>query len=201
MAIWDWAVLILAVLLLLEGLFKGAVRLAFGLAGLVFGYLYAGLLGVRVSSILGFIPEAARGAVAIFTGFVIIFAAGVFTGLFINKLVKYAGLGLLNRLAGAVLGLLLALYLAGGLVMLSTWISPAFHRRLAKGPVTGFVEDWAVGLGALLPQRVTALPAPSPNAPPPGKGKKLPAPKGAKTLRASVSSPVPLPATQKERPS
>ena len=201
MAIWDWAVLILASLLLLEGLLKGAVRLAFGLVGLVCGYLYAGLLGVRVSNFLGFIPEAARGAAAIFTGFIVIFAAWVFVGLFVNKLVKYAGLGLINRLVGAVLGLLLALYLAGGLVMLSTWISPAFHDRLAKGQVTGFVERWAIGIGALLPQRVTALPTPSPNAPPPGKEKKLPAPKGAKPLRAYVSSPVPLPATQKVKPS
>jgi len=187
MAIWDWAVLILAALLLLEGLLKGAVRLSFGIAGLVCGYLYAGLLGVRVAGFLGFIPESARGAVAIFTGFIIIFTAGVVVGFLVNKLVKYAGLGLLNRLVGALLGLLLALYLAGGVVMLSVWISPSFHEGLSRGTVTGFVEKWAIGIGALLPERVTALPSPSPNAPPPGKEKKLPAPEKSKPLRADTS--------------
>lgn len=164
MTIWDYLLLAVTAALVLEGLFKGAVRLAFGLAGLFTGYLYAGYVGSRLGELLTFIPRGARGPVAVIAGFILILAAAVLLGIVVHKLVKGAGLGCLNRVLGAVLGFLFSLYLAGGLVRMSATLSPGLHESVSRGPVVRLMSGWAFGLRMLLPDhtRVPSVPGPAP---------------------------------------
>ncbi len=165
MTVWDYLLLAVTAALVLEGLFKGAVRLAFGLAGLFLGYLYAGYVASRIGNLLTFLPQNARGPAAIVAGFLLILTAAVFAGIMINKLVKAAGLGCLNRVLGAVLGFLFALYLAGGLVRMSASLSPSLHESMARGPVVRLMSGWAFGLKALLPEVEKRPPVPPPQVP------------------------------------
>lgn len=157
---WDIAALVLALALVVEGLWKGAVRLAFGLAGLLAGYLYAGYLADQVSGYLTFIVAHLRRPVAVIAGFFVIFTVFVLVGGIVSAMVKKSGLGCLNRLLGAVLGLAAAIYAAGGLVHLSARLSPEYPARLMKGPVVRLMAESAVGMDTLVPP----LPAPHPAA-------------------------------------
>lgn len=171
MTIWDYLLLAVTAALVLEGLFKGAVRLAFGLAGLILGYLYAGHVASHLGDALTFIPRNAREPAAVIVGFILIFAASVVLGIVIHKLVKAAGLGCVNRVLGAVLGFLFSLYIAGGLMRMSATLSPTLHESVSRAPVVRLMSGWAFGLRALLPE-----PRPHPQAPRPPEPPAAPRP-------------------------
>ena len=180
MTFWDILILVVTLALCIEGLWKGAVRLAFGLAGLLAGFLYAGHLADRASGYLTFLVEHLRRPVALAAGFFLIFTLFVLAGAIVNSVVKKSGLGCFNRVLGALLGLAAAIYLAGGLVHLSGRLSPTYPAQLTKGPVMRLMADWAVGMETLIPPLPLAPAAPKrpeaeaqPSAPP----TKDPAPK------------------------
>jgi uncharacterized membrane protein required for colicin V production len=148
---WDIAIVIVGLVLVVEGLVKGVVRLLFGLGGLVLGYLYAGYAAAPASRLLAFLPEGARHPVALLAGFVLILGACVGAGVLITFLIKQAGLSGLNRLAGVAAGALAAVYLAGGAVRLAERVSPRLGESARSGPVMRTLSALALGLDALLP--------------------------------------------------
>ncbi|MEJ2420214.1 MAG: CvpA family protein [Acidobacteriota bacterium] len=172
MTIFDWIVMSVAAVLVLEGVFKGAVRLAFGLAGLLLGYLYAGRAAGALARAVPLLPQRVSHPLMTVLGFLAIFACLVIAGIVVHKLVKAAGLGLFNRLLGAVLGFLLACYLAAGLVVLAPGISSAFQHRVSESPVVRTLSACALFMDVLVPPRPmprAIVPAPAPvHARPPG---------------------------------
>jgi len=168
---WDVAIAVVGLVLVVEGLVKGVVRLLFGLAGLVLGYLYAGFVAPPASRFLTFLPEGARHPVALLTGFVLILGACVAAGVLVTFLLKQAGLSGLNRLAGVAAGLLITIYLAGGAVRFAKGISPRLGESVSSGPVMRTLSSLALGLDVLLPDvPVPSRPPVPPTAPPDPQG-------------------------------
>jgi hypothetical protein len=184
MTFWDILLLVLTLALVVEGLWKGAVRLGFGLAGLVAGYLYAGHMAGRVAGYLTFVVEHLRGPVALALGFFLVFTVFVLVGAIVHSVVKKSGLGCVNRVLGAVLGLVASIYVAGGFVHIAGRLSPDLAAKVTAGPVVRLMADWALGMGTLIPP----LPPLRPASPPPEKpmtpespASKPPPPKGDAT--------------------
>ena len=174
MTFWDWVVLAVGAALVIEGAMKGAIRLAFGLAGLVAGFLYAGHAADLLAETLTFLAEGLRRPLALVAGFVLIVASFVLVGVLMSRLAKAAGLSCLNRLAGVLLGFVVALYLCAGMVRVAARISPGLASKMAKGPIVRLVQTWAFGMEALLP-------SPSPPLPPAGIALQAAAPAGDST--------------------
>lgn len=151
MTLWDILLLVFTLALLVEGLWKGAVRLGFSLAGLVAGYLYAGYLADRAAGYLTFLVEHMRRPVALVAGFFAVFTVFVLIGAIVHKVVKKSGLGCVNRVLGATLGLVVALYAAGGLVRIAARLSPEYAAKVTAGPVVRLMSEWALGMEILIP--------------------------------------------------
>jgi hypothetical protein len=154
MTLWDWLMLAAGAALVFEGAWKGAIRLAFGLAGLVAGFLYAGHAADFLAGTLTFVAENLRRPLALAAGFVIILASFVLVGVLMSRLAKAAGL---------VLGVVVAVYLCAGMVRLADRLSPGLGAKMAKGPVVRMMQCWALGMETLVPPR--PLPPPSPSSP------------------------------------
>ena len=151
MTIWDWLAIGVTSALVVEGLLKGAVRLAFGLGGLILGYAYAGRMAPSFVPLLSFIPEKPALLLAVALGFSLILLMFVAAGALIERLVKSAGLHMPNRVLGAILGLVVSAYLAGGLCRYAEGYSKAFRTRLEGSPVVSALARGAVFIEGLLP--------------------------------------------------
>lgn len=169
---WDLLFLAAALALVLGGLWKGALRLAFGLAGLLAAFLYAGRAADRVADWIPIGAEPARRSVASVVGFVLILLLFILAGWLLSALAKASGLSPLNRVLGGALGLLLAVVLAGGAVRMAGRLSTGLRERMLAGTVVRTLSDWCVGLEALVPDR----PPPAPAADPPKPGPSEAAP-------------------------
>ena len=151
MTIWDGVILLVAAALVLGGLWKGAIRLALSLVGLLSAFLFSGRVADLLErSMAGRMPLLA-GSPARIAAFVLILLGFVLTGILASKLAQEAGLGPLNRLLGAALGFLLAVYLTGGLVQAAGRVSPALRAKVEAGPVVRTMAGWAMGIRALVP--------------------------------------------------
>jgi membrane protein required for colicin V production len=103
------------------GLKFGLIKAVLSLAGLIVGVILAGLFYVPLSEQLGFIPQATVAKVVAFAIIMIgvMVIAGVLAGL-----LKWAAtvmmLGWVNRIGGAVFGLVLGALLCGA--VLALWV-------------------------------------------------------------------------------
>ncbi len=143
--------IVLAVALVANGVWKGGVRMAFGLLSLVAAYLFAGYAAAPLASRLPFLPEAFRHAAAVTAGFLLIFTAGVLAGMLASKLVNAAGLSPLNRALGALLGFVICAYLAGGLVRVAPRLAPGFQETVQQSSVVKTLASCALFTESLLP--------------------------------------------------
>ncbi len=162
MTLWDWITIAVAGALVVEGILKGAIRLACGLAGLLLGFLYAGRAVPFLISYMEAIPAHIRGPLAGIAGFVLILAGFVIAGIFLSKLIHAAGLGILNRLLGAVLGLAVAAYIAGGALGLARLYSSDLEEKLEASPVFSTLSGGALFLRYIVPPPESLLPDESP---------------------------------------
>ncbi len=133
---FDLIVLIVVGLLTLRGLWEGLVRQVIGLAGAIAGYVIA----MKYSE-----PLAAKFLTGfrLFTGhviaFVVIFIVCIIVASLLariaGKLLSLAGLGILNRLGGGLLGFLKGCFIFAVLTMLLVaFLSP--DSSFLKGPGT-----------------------------------------------------------------
>lgn len=159
MTLWDILAIGVTLALILEGVFKGAVRLAFGLAGLILGYLFAGRLAPVLGREMGFVPGALRFYVAVALGFGLVVLLSILAGYLVHRLVKAMGLSLPNRFLGALLGLAVSCYLSGGLDHYARGHSPKLSAELGRSPIFGALTRGALYIEELLGSR-PALPAP-----------------------------------------
>ncbi len=120
MNVADWIILLVLVISVVQAASSGFFQEAFGLAGLVFGYLIAAWQYPRVAAHFGaYISSHWLGEIvaflAIFLGIMIL--AGIL-GKIVRWMVKEAGLSFVDRFFGGVLGLvrgclLIAIVLVG----------------------------------------------------------------------------------------
>jgi membrane protein required for colicin V production len=104
----DWIIVAGLLLATMGGMAQGFFRSFFGLAGLVLGYMAATWNYARVGKI--FLPllqvEGVANAVAFLLIIVIVMLLGALVGGFLEKTFRWAGLGCIDTLLGAVLGFL-----------------------------------------------------------------------------------------------
>jgi len=108
MSVADWIILAFLLFSVVGAAIEGFFREAFGLAGLIVGYLLAAWQYQRLAN--WFAPHLKSPWVADIAGFLIIFFAVLvlagFTGKVARWVMKTAGLSTIDRVLGGVLGLL-----------------------------------------------------------------------------------------------
>ena len=155
MAWFDYAVLTVFGLSLLLGALRGLMREMVSLAGWVGAFVlatsFSGIVAVQMPQSLGPLLSGVLAFLLIFVG--VLMASGL-VGLVLSLLVRAAGLGFLDRLLGAVFGVvrgvaivLLAVLLAG-LTPLPG--EPFWRQAVLSGPF----ETAALALGPYLPEGV-----------------------------------------------
>lgn len=172
----------LAVALVAHGVWKGGVRMLFGLAGLVVAYLYAGYAARPLGRLLTFLPETARHTASVVLGFALIFTVVAVAGILVNRAVEASGLSPLNRILGGLLGLTLVCYLAGGALKVAPHLGPGIEEKVGASWVTRSLAAGALFLDQLLPsplEKVPPPPAPAPEAPPAPPAAPVRPPQGA----------------------
>jgi membrane protein required for colicin V production len=130
----DWCIVAVLVLAALGGLNQGFLRSIFAIAGLLLGLILAAWNYSLAASVL--LPVVRYERVANALGFVAIalavMALAGLTGAILSRTAHAMGLGCLDRLGGALLGLLQGALL----VTLAVWVAVAFFpgaRWLAEG--------------------------------------------------------------------
>ncbi len=106
MAALDWILLAILTASMLLGVWRGLVREVLSLAGWIAGFLLAQMLAPEVGQRLPM--EGASEGLRYLVGFVVVFIAVLVltavSGWVLQKLVAAVGLGILDRLLGAVFG-------------------------------------------------------------------------------------------------
>jgi len=120
----NWLDIVIIVLLLVSavgGFINGLIKSVFSLVGLIVGVVVAGRLYVPFSGLFGFIQnENVAKIVAFIIIFLIIIIIAAIIGVVLTKIVSTLLLGWLNRLGGAVFGIIMGtIFIASILVI---WI-------------------------------------------------------------------------------
>ncbi len=106
MAALDWILLAILTASMLLGVWRGLVREVLSLAGWIAGFLLAQMLAPEVGQRLPM--EGASEGLRYLVGFVVVFIAVLVltavSGWVLQKLVAAVGLGILDRLLGAIFG-------------------------------------------------------------------------------------------------
>ncbi|MFC1974532.1 CvpA family protein [Chloroflexota bacterium] len=117
----DIVILVVLIVSALFGLKTGIIKAVLSLAGLIVGVILAGRYYVPLSEQLTFIPQVSVAKIVAFA--IIVVGVGVIAGVLASFL-KWAAsvvmLGWVNRLGGAVFGLLLGATFCAAL--LATWV-------------------------------------------------------------------------------
>ena len=133
MNVADWLILIVIVLSVLVAATEGFVRQAFGIAGLIVGYLLAAWQYERLAA--WFAPHLTSPWLGEIAGFVIIFLAVLLAasiaGSTVRWAMKEAGLSLFDRILGSLLGLLKGGLFVAVILMGMTAFTPT--SRLLEG--------------------------------------------------------------------
>lgn len=151
---WDWFVLIVFVLSVGLGLFRGLVRTVFALAAWVIGLLGVPLAGPSLGRML---PEEVPDAVIYVIVFVLLFVAIRMLGGMAAKALRGVGLGGADRVLGGALGTARALIIVT-IVVLGAHVAglskqPAWQQALSRPLLDGLVM-WAE---PFLPERLSGV--------------------------------------------
>lgn len=156
----NWLDVVLALILGLSvgsGIFKGFSKVAVGflstLAGIVLGLWFYGPAGAFLQ------PYVSHKGLADFIGFFLVFGAclmaGALVGYLLGKLLKWAGLGWVDRMLGAGVGLLRGLLIAVVLVMALMAFTPKPPpQSVVKSRIAPYVVDAARFLAAAAPREL-----------------------------------------------
>jgi membrane protein required for colicin V production len=123
----DWAIVVVVLVSTITAAFRGFFHQAFGMAGLVVGYLLAAWLYPRMAA--WFAPHLNSPLLADMLGFGAIFLAVVVVAAIIGRVARWAmkeaGLSLIDRLLGALLGLVKGSLFVAILLMGMTAFTPS----------------------------------------------------------------------------
>jgi len=151
---WDWFVLIVFVLSVGLGLFRGLVRTVFALAAWIIGLLGVPFAGPWLGRML---PDQVPEAVVYVIVFVLLFVAIRILGGLAAKALRGVGLGGADRLLGGALGMARALIIVT-IVVLGAHVAglskqPAWKQALSRPLLDGLVA-WAE---PFLPERLSGV--------------------------------------------
>lgn len=151
----NWLDIIIVILLTISaigGLASGLIKSVFSLAGVIVGVVLAGRLYNAFAGYLTFIPnENIAKIVAFIFIFLIVIIIATISGIIVTRIVSAMLMGCLNRLGGAVFGVLLgATFIAA---ILAIWVKYAGGSSAVSGSaIAPFLLDRFPRVLALLPQ-------------------------------------------------
>ena len=142
MNILDWILICIGAFWVLRGLIRGAISQIFGIAGILIGFLVAAQQYLPVSAFMVRQFPSISGTAARPLSFILLFLCTWFTiavvGAWIVRFVRRAGLGLIDRLLGAMIGfgkaLLFAIVTISVLTLFSTGGAPALLAQSKLAP-------------------------------------------------------------------
>lgn len=117
----DIVVIVILIISIFSGVKSGLIKSILSLAGVIIGVVLAGRYYATLANVLSFIPH--EGAAKIIAFAIILIAVMVIFGIIaalLTKVVSAIMLGWLNRLGGAVLGLILGGIFCGAI--LAIWV-------------------------------------------------------------------------------
>lgn len=156
----NWLDIIIIVVLIIStifGLRTGIIKAALSLAGLIIGVILAGRYYTPLSEQLTFIPQAGVAQAVAFA--IILIGVMVIAGV-LAKLLKWATslvmLGWVNKLSGAVFGLVLGAIFCGAL--LAIWVKfLGIESIIAQSVIATVLLDRFPVVLALLPDEFDAI--------------------------------------------
>jgi membrane protein required for colicin V production len=156
----NWLDIVIIVLLLISavgGLINGLIKSVFSLVGLIVGVVVAGRFYLGLAGLLGFIQnENIARIVAFIIIFLVIIIIAAILGAVLTKLISTLLLGWLNRLGGAVFGVIMgSVFIAAILVI---WIKYLGGNDVISGSALArLMVDGLPLVLALLPKEFDAV--------------------------------------------
>ena len=153
----DIVIIVAVAIAILIGLRIGIIKAVLSLAGLIVGVILAGRYYVPFSEWLSFIPQASVAKIVAFA--IILIGVMVIAGV-LASLLKWAAsvvmLGWVNRLGGAVFGLVLGAIFCGAL--LATWLTLfGMAESIIESNLAAILLDRLPMVLALLPDEFDAV--------------------------------------------
>ena len=153
----DIVLIVVIAIATLLGLRTGIIKAVLSLAGVIIGVILAGRFYVPLSEQLTFIPHAGGAKIAAFA--IILIVVMIIAGV-IASLLKWAAsivmLGWVNRLGGALFGLVLGAILCGAL--LATWVNfLGIGKTIADSALARLLLDYFPMVLVLLPDEFDAV--------------------------------------------
>ena len=148
----DIVIIVVAAVFGLVGLWRGAIRTAFGIAGLVLGIILAGRCYQPFAALLS--PGGASWAGIAAYAIILIatmIVAGVI-GWIVAKLVHITLLGWLDRLVGGILGVGIGLLLVAAMLAIVSKYLPGSVETISQSALARFLIERFPLLLALLPE-------------------------------------------------
>jgi membrane protein required for colicin V production len=145
MTVLDWVLLCTVLGIALGGFWKGAVRLVFGIGGLLAGLWLAVTAGDPVALALVELLPVSVSWIGTVVGPILLFAvgAGVFfiAGWGIDRTLEGLRLGWLNRAAGALVAFVVGTLMIGVLMVMAARSSPSFAAQCRRSVIVSSVFD------------------------------------------------------------
>jgi membrane protein required for colicin V production len=147
----DTVIIITSLALGLLGLWKGIIRTAFGIAGLVGGIYLAGRWAGTLADALFSNGSAWTEGVAYAIILITIIIAASIVGHFVAKLVHITFLGWIDRLAGFILGTAIGVTLFAALLTITTKYFPPVENVVSTSPIAKAILQYFASLLELFP--------------------------------------------------
>ena len=152
----DIVIIVVVVIATFWGLRIGLIKAVLSLAGLIVGVILAGRFYTPLSEQLGFIPQATVAKVVAFA--IILIGVMIIAGV-LAKLLKWAAtimmLGWVNRLGGAVFGLVLGAIFCSAL--LAIWVKFLGEGVITESGLATILLDRLPMVLALLPDEFDSV--------------------------------------------
>jgi membrane protein required for colicin V production len=146
----DIVILIAIVMSGISGLFGGLVRAGISIVGMAFGIFLAGRFYGQLAGLLAFAPENAARVLAFAIILIAVLVVAGIIAMIITKAISGTPLGIINRIGGAVLGILMGALTMGAILVIWTKFIGA-PEVFSQSPLAGFLVDRFQAVLALLP--------------------------------------------------
>ena len=150
----DYIILIILAIPLVTGLFKGLIRMVFGLVGLIGGVVlsivFTRPLGILIGDLLGVSDLFIGKLIAFILIFIICGSFGMLGGWLARKMIETANLGFVDRLLGGVLGLVQG-GITVGFIITICYLMPVSQAWVEESMVASRVTRYTVEFGEMLP--------------------------------------------------
>lgn len=150
---FDIVVLVVVGLSILRGSWKGLGRQIVGLAGVAAGYVAAmHFYGSFTATFLRGFSPAVGHIIAFLVIFIACMIAASIIGWLVGKLMNVTGIGALNRIGGALLGVVKGCFIVSAAVMMLIVFLPLENRLLRGSRTITYIEPMAGLLSTFAPK-------------------------------------------------